>query len=146
MDLVLNKKAVFDYEIVETHEVGIVLCGTEVKSLRHKLGNLKGSWVNTIDGELFLLNMHISPYSYSKNNHPPIQNRKLLMHKKEIVRLGQKQREKNCTLVITKIFTKGNMIKAELALAKGRKRYEKKQVLKDRDVKRETQKQIKAFK
>ena len=146
MDLVLNKKAVFDYEIVETHEAGIVLSGTEVKSLRHKMGNLKGSWVNTIEGELFLLNMHISPYSHSQKNHPPIQNRKLLMNKKEIIRLENKQREKNCTLVVTKLFTKGNKIKAELALAKGRKRYEKKQVLKDRDVKRETQKQIKAFK
>lgn len=145
MDFVLNKKALHDYEVIETHEVGIVLCGTEVKSLRKKQANLKGSWVHIIGGELWLLNMHISPYPYSQNNHPPIQNRKLLMNKREILRLEQKKREKNYTLIATKIYSKGNYIKAEIALAQGRKKFEKKQVLKDRDTKREIQKQVKHF-
>lgn len=146
MDLVVNKKALFDYDVIETHEVGIVLCGTEVKSLRKKQANLKGSWVNIQNGELWLLNMHIAPYAYSQNNHPPIQNRKLLMNKKEILRLEQKKREKNYTLIAIKIYGKGNYIKVEIALAQGRKKFEKKQVLKDRDTKRDVQQQIKRFK
>lgn len=146
MDLVLNKKALYDYEVIETHEVGIVLCGTEVKSLRKKQANLKGSWVNIQDGELWLLNTHIAAYPYSQDNHPPIHNRKLLMNKKEILRLEQKRREKNYTLIATKIYSQGNYIKVSVALAQGRKRFEKKQVLKDRSIEKHTKKELSRFK
>lgn len=146
MDLVLNKKALFDYEVIETLEAGMVLQGTEVKSLRAHNGNLKGSWVKVNENELWLQNCHISPYRFAKNNHPPIQPRKLLLQKREIERIIQKQKEKGYSLVVTKIYTSGKNIKCELALGKGRKKYEKKQHIKNRDQDRHTAKELKNWK
>ena len=145
MDLVLNKKALFDYEVIESFITGIVLTGTEVRSLRNHQGNLKGSWVKLRDGELWLQNMHISAYKFAdpKKNHAPIQPRKLLMTKREIERIDQKQKEKGYTLVLTKIFTQGRYIKCELVLGKGKKKFQKKQSIKDRDTKRSVAKELK---
>lgn len=144
MDLVLNKKALFDYEVIETHITGIVLSGSEVRSLRNKQANLKGSWVKLRHGELWLQNMHISEYKFAQdNNHPPIRPRKLLMTKRELERIDQKQKEKGYTLVVSKIFTQGRFIKCELILGKGKKKFQKKQSIKDRDTKRSVARELK---
>jgi len=133
-----NRKARHDYEIVETYEAGIVLTGTEVKSLREGRANLKDSYAKIKDGEIFLLNAHISPYVYGNvNNHDPERQRKLLMHKREIMRLLGKVKERGYTLVPLSIyFDKNNRAKVELALAKGKSSYDKRESIKRRDEKR----------
>lgn len=133
-----NRKARHDYEIVETYEAGIVLKGTEVKSLREGRANLKDSYAKIKDGEIFLLNAHISPYAYGNvNNHDPERQRKLLMHKREIMRLLGKVKERGYTLVPLSIyFDKNNRAKVELALAKGKSSYDKRESIKRRDEKR----------
>jgi SsrA-binding protein len=133
-----NRKARHDYEIVETYEAGIVLKGTEVKSLREGRANLKDSYAKIKDGEIFLLNAHISPYVYGNvNNHDPERQRKLLMHKREIMRLLGKVKERGYTLVPLSIyFDKNNRAKVELALAKGKSSYDKRESIKRRDEKR----------
>lgn len=133
-----NRKARHDYEIVETYEAGIVLKGTEVKSLREGRANLKDSYAKIKDGEIFLLNAHISPYAYGNvNNHDPERQRKLLMRKREIMRLLGKVKERGYTLVPLSIyFDKNNRAKVELALAKGKSSYDKRESIKRRDEKR----------
>lgn len=133
-----NRKARHDYEVVETYEAGIVLKGTEVKALREGRANLKDSYAKIKDGEIFLLNSHISPYSYGNvNNHEPERERKLLMHKREIMRLLGKVKERGYTLVPLSIyFDKNNRVKVELALAKGKSKYDKRESIKRRDEKR----------
>ncbi len=133
-----NRKARHDYDIIETYEAGIVLKGTEVKALREGRANLKDSFAKIKNGEIFLLNSHISPYTYGNvNNHDPERERKLLMHKREIVRLTGKVKEKGYTLVPLSIyFDKNNRVKVELALAKGKSKYDKRESIKRRDEKR----------
>lgn len=140
-----NKKAVFNYEIIERLEAGISLLGSEVKSIREGRVSLKESWADIKDGEVFLLNCHISPYEPANRfNHEPMRPRKLLLHRQEIKRLTGKIKEKGLTLVPTKIyFNEKGKIKVELALARGKKAYEKKEVLKARDLEREMRAEIK---
>ncbi|MFY9227094.1 MAG: SsrA-binding protein SmpB [Blastocatellia bacterium] len=139
-----NREAYHNYYIEDTLEAGIVLTGTEVKSLRDGRVNLKDSYVMVKEGEIWLINAHISPYSHgNRENHDPTRTRKLLMHKKEIIKLGYKVREKGLALVITKLYFKKNRVKAEIGLGKGKKLYDKRETEKQRVVERETRSMLK---
>lgn len=141
-----NRKAKFDYEIIETYEVGIVLTGTEIKSIRAGKANLKDSYAIVRNGELFLLNMHISEYDHGNiYNHVETRTRKLLMHKKEIIRLYDKIRLEGNTLVPLKLYFKGSKAKILLGLARGKKNYDKREAIKERDIMREVKKQLKQY-
>jgi SsrA-binding protein len=139
-----NKKARHDYHILEVIEAGMVLRGTEVKSLREGRANLKDSYARIKDGELFLMQAHISPYSHAHyDNHEPDRVRKLLMHKQELRRLTGKTQERGLTLVPLKIYFKDGKAKVELALASGKKSYDKRETLKRKTQQREMEKAIK---
>lgn len=133
-----NRKARHDYFILDTFECGIVLTGTEIKSVRAGNLNLKDSYASLENGELWLLGVHISPYEKGTYyNHEPERNRKLLMHKHEILRLRNKIREKGLTLVPLSVYIKdGKRAKVELALVKGRTTHDKRDMIADRDAKR----------
>ncbi|MBQ7558805.1 MAG: SsrA-binding protein SmpB [Synergistaceae bacterium] len=133
-----NRKARHDYFIVEAFECGIVLTGTEIKSVRAGSLNLKDSYASLKNDELWLFGVHISPYDKGTYyNHEPERDRKLLMHKREILRLKNKIREKGLTLVPLTVYIKnGKRAKVELALAKGRNVHDKRDAIADRDVKR----------
>lgn len=133
-----NRKARHDYEILETWEAGIALRGTEVKSLRLGNANLKDCYARIQNGEVLLYNFHISPYEKESHfNHDPLRNRKLLLHRKEIRKLTGRVEEKGLTLVCLKVYFKGGKAKAELALARGKKLYDKRADIAKRDMKRE---------
>ncbi|MFZ5897649.1 MAG: SsrA-binding protein SmpB [Bacillota bacterium] len=133
-----NRKARHDYFILETHEAGMVLTGTEVKSLRAGKGNLKDSFARVENAEVWLHNMHISPYEQGNRfNHEPKRPRKLLMHKGEIMRLLGKTREKGLALVPLKVYFKNGKAKVELALVKGKKLYDKREDIAKREARRE---------
>ena len=133
-----NRKARHDFHIHEVFEVGMVLTGTEVKSLRAGKANLKDSFALVRDGEISLHNMHISPYEEGNRfNHEPLRIRKLLMHKAEIIKLFSQTREKGYTLVPLKIYFKKGKAKLELGLASGKKNYDKRQDLAEKAAKRE---------
>ena len=140
-----NRKAFHDYSIEETVEAGIQLAGTEVKSLRAGRANLQDSYVLIKDGEVFLFNCHISPYSHGNiMNHEPLRTRKLLLHRKEIERIRGKALQKGYTLVPLKIYFKGSYAKAEVGLAKGKKVYEKRESIKEREAKRTIERAMKS--
>lgn len=144
--LVTNRKARHNYHILETYETGIALAGTEVKSLREGKGNLQDSFARIENGELFLYNMHISPYEKGNiYNKDPRRTRKLLMHKREIHRLFGKIQEKGLTLVPLKLYLKKGFVKVELALAKGKKLYDKRESIKRKTIKREMQRTLKEY-
>lgn len=146
MILLENRKARFDYELTDTLEAGLVLAGWEVKSLRRKEGNLKGAWVNLKNGEAWLINCKITPWKWGKmGEQDPMQPRKLLLHKKEILKLTGKQQEQKMTVVPLKIYLSSGKIKCELGVGKGRKRHEKKQVLKERSLDRQAKQDLKRF-
>ena len=133
-----NRKARHDYHIHETYEAGLVLTGTEVKSLRAGKANLKDSYARIDNGELMLHNMHISPYEQGNRfNHEPLRTRKLLMHRMEINKLIGKTKEKGFTLVPIKLYFTRGKAKIELGLATGKKLYDKRQDIAERDAKRE---------
>ncbi len=142
-----NRKAFFDYQILENLEAGISLMGSEVKSIREGGVSLKESYAEIKDGEVFLLNCHISPYEASNRfNHEPLRERKLLLHRQEIKRLTGKVKEKGFTLIPTKILIndKGK-IKVEIALAKGKKTYQKREAIRERDREREMRAELKKW-
>ncbi|MBQ7268075.1 MAG: SsrA-binding protein SmpB [Synergistaceae bacterium] len=134
----LNRKARHDYFILDTFECGIVLTGTEIKSVRAGNLNLKDSYASLENGEILLVGVHISPYEKGTYyNHEPERDRKLLMHKHEILRLRNKTREKGLTLVPLSVYIKdGKRAKVELALVKGRTTHDKRDMIADRDAKR----------
>ncbi|MEW5783505.1 MAG: SsrA-binding protein SmpB [Bacillota bacterium] len=139
-----NRKARHDYHIDETFEAGIVLTGTEVKSVRAAKVNLKDSYARVEGGELFLYNMHISPYEQGNRfNHEPLRTRKLLMHRIEIGRLAGKVKEKGYALIPTKLYLKRGLVKVELALGRGKKLYDKRQDIAERDSRREMERVFK---
>jgi SsrA-binding protein len=139
-----NRKAYHDFQIEETLEAGIALLGTEVKSLREGKANLKDSYVILKGGEAFLLNCHISPYSHGNiANHEPLRTRKLLLHRKEIDRLGGKAAAKGYTLIPLKIYFKDSFAKVEIGLARGKKFFEKRDTIKEREAKREIERAMK---
>ncbi len=136
--LVQNRKARHDYHIEKTLEVGIVLQGTEVKSIRAGKANLKDSYASVENGELFLYNMHISPYEQGNRfNHDPLRVRKLLAHKRELRQLIGLTQQKGFTLIPLKMYLSKGFVKLELALAKGKKLYDKRDDLAERSAKRE---------
>ncbi len=140
-----NRKAFHDYHIEERLEAGIVLKGTEVKSLREGQVNLKDSYASVDHGELVLHHCHISPYSHGNiMNHDPVRPRKLLLHRKEINKLLGKTQQKGLTLVPLRIyFSPRGLAKVELALAKGKKQYDRREAIKAREVGREVERAIK---
>jgi SsrA-binding protein len=132
-----NRKARHDYHILETYEAGLCLEGTEVKSLRAGKANLKNSFARVKDEELYLMEMHISPYEKtSQFGHDPTRPRKLLMHKKEIKRLMGKTIEKGLTLVPLSLYFKGSHAKVKLALVTGKRKYDKRKAIAEREAKR----------
>lgn len=142
-----NKKATFNYEILERLEAGIALLGSEVKSIREGRVSLKESFADIKDGEVYLINCHISPYEAANRfNHEPMRTRKLLLHRQEIKRLTGKIKEKGLTLIPTKIYLndKGK-VKVEIALARGKRAYEKKEAIKARDLERELRAEMKRW-
>lgn len=139
-----NKKAFHDYFIEERFEAGLVLQGTEVKSLRSGKANLNDTFAMIRDGEAFLHNLHIAPYEFgNRANHDPDRMRKLLMHKREIEKLYAKIREQGYTLIPLKLYFKDGKAKVELGLAKGKKLYDKREDIKKKDVQREVAKALK---
>lgn len=139
-----NKKARFDYTIVESYEAGMVLLGTEVKSIRNGKINLSDSYADFRSGELFLMNCNISQYPYSHHeNHDPLRVRKLLMKKKEMKRLSGKVIERGFTLVPLKVYLKRGYVKIEIGLAKGKKAFDKRETIKKRDQERDIKAHIK---
>ena len=139
-----NKKAYFDYEIVETLEAGIALEGSEVKSVKAGNARLRDSFCQIEDGEAWIKNMFISPYEKSSAFAPdPRRNRKLLLHRGEIDKLEGKIHQKGYTLVATKLYFSGNKVKVEVGLARGKKLYDKRETAKEKDIKRDLERQIK---
>ena len=139
-----NKKAYHDYFIEESFEAGIVLVGTEVKSLRAGKAQLVDSYAVFRGEELFLLNAHISPYSHAaRDNHDPTRSRKLLLHKKELQRLLGKVNEKGLSLVPLKLYFKNGKVKAEIGLVKGKKLHDKREVMKERAMNKDVEQELK---
>jgi SsrA-binding protein len=136
--IAVNRQARFNYDIGETLEAGLVLQGTEVKSLREGRVNLKDAYADVQEGEVFLLNAHISPYGQGNRfNHEPERPRKLLLHKREIKRLIGKTQERGLTLVPTRMYFSRGKAKVELGLGKGKKSYDKRETLKRRTAQRD---------
>lgn len=134
----VNKRARFDYAIDEVFEAGLVLHGTEVKSLRAGRATLKDAYAETRDGEMFLLHAHIDQYEQANRfNHEPERPRKLLLHKREIHRLAGKTQERGLTLIPTRMYFSRGKAKVELGLGKGKRQYDKRQAMKRRDAQRE---------
>jgi SsrA-binding protein len=142
-----NKKAFYDYEILERYEAGIELKGSEVKSLREGKANLRDSFVRIENGEAFLFNAYIAPYSHGGLfNHEPTRKRKLLLHKSEIKRLLGKSMEKGLTIIPLRIyFNERGKVKVEIALAKGKKLYDKRETIKRREQEREARRAMKNY-
>ena len=139
-----NKKAFFDYEILEEIETGIVLKGTEIKSIREGKANLRDSYAIIRNNEVYILNMHISPYEQGNIfNHEETRTRKLLLHKREILKLRDSLELKGLTLVPLKLYFKGNHAKILLGLARGKKLYDKRESIKKRDNLIEIKKELK---
>lgn len=139
MSLVVNKKATFDYALLESIEAGVELLGTEAKSIRAKHGSLSGAYVAILSGEVYLLGAHIPPWQ-EKNvstTFDPYRSRKLLLNKKEIMTLEKALHTKGLTVIPISLYSKGRYIKAQIAIAKGKKNFDKRDVLKKKDLDRE---------
>lgn len=143
--IVTNRQARRDYAISESIEAGIELKGTEVKSLRGRGANLKESFARIEKGEVILYNFHISPYEFGNiHNVDPIRPRKLLLHKSQILRLYARTQAKSCTLIPLKVYFKKGFAKVELAVAKGKKKYDKREAIKRREAKREIERALRS--
>lgn len=141
---IINKKAGFNYTLTDKFEAGVALTGAEVKSLFAGKASLDEAYVKIIDGELFLLNGHIHPYEYADTRHiDPKRTRKLLLHKEELLSLTNKMQQKNLIPVPVAWYNKGHQIKLEIALARGKKMWEKREALKKADLARETETELK---
>ena len=139
-----NKKAFHDYFIEDTYEAGIALAGTEVKSLRAGKCSIKESFVRVEKGEVYIYGMHISPYEKGNIfNRDPLRPKKLLMHKNEIRKLEQKIKEKGYTIVPVEVYFKGSLVKVQIALAKGKKLYDKRNDIAKKDMRREAERDFK---
>ncbi len=139
-----NKKARHDYFVEETYEAGIELCGTEVKSLRAGRVNLKDSWCSIVDGEIFVNGMHISPYEQGNIfNRDPMRVRKLLMHKKEILKLYGTVKQTGYSLIPISLYFKDSKVKLQVGLCKGKKLYDKRADMAERSAKRDMERAVK---
>lgn len=146
IEIARNKKARFDYEIIETFEAGIVLVGSEVKSMRQKKVSIQESYARIKNGEIYLTGMNIAIYEMANRfNHEPVHDRKLLLHRHEIKRLIGKVQEKGFTLVPLKVYFKNGKVKVELGLARGKAKYDKRDSIKKREVDRELQREWKNY-
>ncbi|MBN8661013.1 MAG: SsrA-binding protein SmpB [Candidatus Melainabacteria bacterium] len=133
-----NRRARHDFEILETHEAGISLLGTEVKAIRAGKANLQDSHIRIEDGDLWLYNCHISPYDYGNRfNHEPTRKRRLLMHSRQILKLKATTQEKGLTLIPLKLYFKGNLVKVDLAVVRGKKLHDKRDTIAKRETKRQ---------
>jgi SsrA-binding protein len=140
-----NRKAYHDFHLLETFEAGVVLLGTEVKAIREGRVNLRDSYARVEDGEIFLFNVNISPYSHrGYAEHEPLRRRKLLLHRDEIRKLIGKTVEKGMTLVPVRLYFKNGRVKVAVSLAKGKKEYDKRETIKRREADRETRAAIKS--
>jgi SsrA-binding protein len=136
--LATNRKALFHYEVLERAEAGLALVGTEVKSIRHGGLNFSDSWVDFRGGELFLVGCRIAPYSHGNfMNHVPDRDRKLLLHKREILKLGGKVTERGLTLVPLRAYLKNGRVKMEIGLARGKQAHDKRDAIRKKDQERE---------
>lgn len=144
MKKIINRRARYDYHLLEKFEAGIVLAGAEVKSVKAGKMNLSESFVRIIGGEAWLLNAYINPYSFADNqDYDPKRSRKLLLHKNELLKLIQQTKEKKLTIVPVSCYTKGRKIKLEIVLARGKKRYDKRETKKRKAIEREIEQTLK---
>lgn len=145
MSLIQNRKAYFNYEILEKIEAGIELLGFEVKSLKKGQGSLEGSHVTVRGQEAFVINMQIPPYqpSNTPSNYDPLRNRRLLVTKKEIERLSKEEAQKGLTIIPLSVYNKGRKLKIEIAIVRGKKKYDKRETIKKRDTDREIRRSLK---
>lgn len=142
--IAVNRKASYEYFLLETYEAGLVLFGSEIKSIRRNSCNIKEAYVNIRNNEAYIINMHISEYKEANIfNHDPYRTRKLLLHKKEIIKLGSKIKEEGITLIPTKLYLKDGKAKLEFALAKGKKLYDKRDDAKQKSMAKEARKYAK---
>ena len=145
-DLVSNRRATHDYEILDTLESGIVLQGTEIKSIRNNGASLQESYVKVVDGEVWLVGCNIAHYRFGNiNNHEERRERKLLLHKREIQRLKVATQEKGLTIIPLSMYLKKGRIKVRIGIAKGKKTVDKRDDIKERDIKRQMQQAVKRF-
>jgi SsrA-binding protein len=142
-NIITNRKARHEYYVLESYECGMVLRGAEVKSIRNGRANLQDSYARVEDGEVWLYGMHISPYEFSRGDLDPLRRRKLLLHHKEIVALTRATEEKGITLVPLRVYFKDGRCKVEIAVARGKARYDKRQAIAARDEQRETDRILK---
>lgn len=143
-NITVNRKARYEYSIIQTFEAGIMLVGTEVKSLRQGKANIVDSYAKISNGEVWLVNLHISEYTHgNSNNHDPKRERKLLLNKSEIRKLIAKTTDKGLTLIPLRLYFKKGKVKVELALAKGKKVYDKRRDIAKRDFERDQERKIK---
>ena len=146
IDIITNKKARFNYEIVDTFEAGIVLRGTEVKSIRQKKVSIQESYARIKNNEVYIVGMNITPYEMgNRYNHEADRERKLLLHRQEIKRLTGKLQEKGFTLVPMKVYIKNGKVKLLLGLGKGKAAYDKRKTIQKRDIERDMQREIKRY-
>ena len=139
----LNRKAKFNYELMDTFEAGLSLLGSEIKSARTGNAQLRDAFIEPINNELWLQNAHIAPYKMSHSqNHDPMRPRKLLLHRREINKIIIKTRESGLTIVPTKMYLKYGRAKLEIAIARGKRQYDKRQAIADREMKRSMMKQM----
>jgi SsrA-binding protein len=139
-----NRKAFHDYHLLESFEAGVVLLGTEVKAIREGRVNLRDSFARVEDGEVYLYNVNISPYSHrGYADHEPMRRRKLLLHRNEILKLVGKTVEKGMTLVPVRMYFKNGRVKVAVSLAKGKKEHDKRETIKRRETERETRAAVK---
>jgi len=142
-NIATNRQARFNYSILESLEVGIALTGTEVKSIRNGKVSLNESFARIDDGEVFVYNMHVSPYEFGNINNPDaMRPRKLLLHRAQIRKLASETTTKHLTLIPLKLYFKDGMVKMELALAKGKKHYDKRESIKKRESDREIKRRL----
>ncbi|EHO54484.1 SsrA-binding protein SmpB [Lentilactobacillus kisonensis] len=141
-----NKKARHDYSILETYEAGVVLTGTEIKSIRERRINLKDGFVQIRNNEAWMMNVHISEYAQGNQfNHDPLRNRKLLLHKKQIKKLALATQDKGVTIVPLKVYLKSGFAKVLIGVAKGKREFDKRETIKRRDQKRQIERVMKHY-
>jgi SsrA-binding protein len=141
--VITNRKARHEYFVLESYECGMVLHGAEVKSIRNGRANLQDAYARIDEGEVWLYGMHVSPYEFSRGDLDPVRRRKLLLHHKEIVELTRATEEKGVTLVPLRVYFKDGRCKVEVAIARGKARYDKRQAIAKRDADRETERALK---
>jgi SsrA-binding protein len=141
--VITNRKARHDYFVLDSYECGVVLKGAEVKSIRNGRANLQDSYARMEDGELWMHGMHVLPYEFSRAELDPVRPRKLLLHRKELSEIDRATEEKGTTLVPLRVYFKDGRCKVELAVARGKARYDKRQAIAARDAKREAERDLK---